>query len=62
MSDYRLGSLLATLLQLWVTVAAAARHDSWGSELAPDQRVVAFYYVWYGAPAVDGDYKHWNHE
>jgi glycoprotein endo-alpha-1,2-mannosidase len=23
--------------------------------------VGAFYYVWYGTPAVDGAFMHWNH-
>ncbi|KAF6255048.1 hypothetical protein COO60DRAFT_1641836 [Scenedesmus sp. NREL 46B-D3] len=23
---------------------------------------MAFYYVWYGAPATDGQYLHWNHQ
>lgn len=59
MSAYRLGRLLAGLLLVCGLVAA---QDSWGSLLASDQRVAAFYYVWYGAPAIDGDYKHWNHE
>ena len=26
------------------------------------QTVHAFYYVWYGNPETDGEYKHWNHE
>ena len=25
-------------------------------------RVHAFYYLWYGNPAIDGHYLHWNHE
>jgi hypothetical protein len=60
MSAYKLSSLLVGLLQLCSLLAAAARHDS--LLLAPDQRVAAFVYVWYGAPTVDGAYQHWNHE
>ena len=26
------------------------------------QTVHAFYYMWYGNPETDGEYKHWNHE
>lgn len=59
MRAYELASLLAGLLQL-CSLAAAARHDS--LRLAPHQRVAAFYYIWYGAPPVDGAYIHWNHE
>jgi len=25
-------------------------------------RVHAFYYPWYGAPSIDGEWQHWNHE
>lgn len=28
----------------------------------PSFGVHAFYYLWYGTPEHDGDYKHWNHE
>ena len=24
--------------------------------------VHAFFYLWYGNPTIDGEYKHWNHE
>ncbi len=30
-------------------------------EPAPSDRAVAFYYPWYGNPAVDGRYANWNH-
>ena len=25
-------------------------------------QVHVFYYLWYGSPTTDGEYKHWNHE
>jgi len=28
---------------------------------ASDGRVVAFHYLWYGVPLVDGKWSHWNH-
>ncbi|MCB1126549.1 MAG: hypothetical protein KDM81_08645 [Verrucomicrobiae bacterium] len=31
------------------------------SEGAPSDRVLAFYYPWYGNPAADGRYANWNH-
>jgi hypothetical protein len=30
--------------------------------LDPSFGVHAFYYLWYGTPEHDGDYKHWDHE
>eukprot|EP00887_Chlorella_sp_A99_P008104 scaffold12.g8104.t1 len=30
--------------------------------LPPEAAVLAAYYLWYGNPEFDGDYKHWNHE
>lgn len=32
-----------------------------GGERAPDARVHAFYYPWYGTPERDGEYRHWAH-
>lgn len=28
---------------------------------APSERVLAFYYPWYGNPQTDGHYANWNH-
>jgi hypothetical protein len=47
---------LACLLALVVAGAALAAEDP-----APAADVHAFYYAWYGTPAVDGRWVHWNH-
>ena len=31
-------------------------------QVARPAEVHAFFYLWYGTPAVDGEFKHWNHE
>jgi len=31
-------------------------------KMNPDPTVMAFYYPWYGNPATDGQYRHWNHQ
>lgn len=46
----------ATLLCLLLTLGGCTDR-----EYAPCTRVHAFYYGWYGNPAVDGAYRHWNH-
>ena len=33
-----------------------------GAAVTVSKQVHAFYYPWYGNPATDGAYKHWNHE
>lgn len=32
------------------------------AEDAPSDRLHAFYYTWYGNPATDGQWSHWNHQ
>ena len=44
---------------LLLVVAAAA---SAAEGPAPAADVHAFYYAWYGTPAVDGRWEHWNHQ
>lgn len=45
------------LLASWLAVNAA------GSERADELRgVFAFYYLWYGTPASDGGWAHWDHQ
>lgn len=32
------------------------------AELNESKSIGTFYYMWYGSPAIDGDWMHWNHE
>lgn len=44
---------------------AVAAADDTGLQYLHEQlreKVMAFYYVWYGAPETDDQYQHWNHE
>src|SRR5579862_2659429 len=42
--------------------AAAVSASSPSAPPRLDARVVAFYYPWYGTPAVDGQYEHWSQD
>lgn len=36
--------------------------DATGEWMAPNYKIHAFYYPWYGSPEFDGTYLHWNHQ
>jgi len=42
------------------TVGARPVEGSGGGPAGPSSRVAIFYYPWYGTPARDGAYQHWN--
>lgn len=43
-----------------LTLGSALPHLHFPTLTTPP--VMAFYYLWYGSPEVDGTYRHWNHE
>ena len=49
-------------LPLLLAALLAALLDGAGCDEGPDPRVHAFYYPWYGTPAVDGAWRHWSHD
>ncbi|MCL4216586.1 MAG: hypothetical protein KJ052_06230, partial [Candidatus Hydrogenedentes bacterium] len=53
---------LSVLALITVLVSARGEVQRQAPELLPQSiRVHAFYYPWYGNPATDGDWYHWNH-
>ena len=54
----RLLGLLAALTLVAVT-ACAPRTPGGPSDAPPEVHIA--YYLWYGTPAIDGDYHHWTH-
>jgi glycoprotein endo-alpha-1,2-mannosidase len=52
------------MMHRFLIVLLLAATAAWAGEVptAPDTRAHAFYYGWYGSPAVDGHEFHWNHE
>lgn len=55
---------LALLFSGLLLLPAAAMRTCTAQEAgsaSPSERVIAFYYPWYGNPAVDGRYVNWNH-
>lgn len=48
-------------LSSWAVVVSLLLTQTAAHQYLTNSRVHAFYYLWYGNPATDGQWRHWNH-
>lgn len=53
--------LAAAVALLACSTIAAGGEQQPAAIVVPSREVHAFFYLWYGNPATDGEYLHWNH-